>query len=112
MAIYNTVSARQRINQSDYRGSYTSHLTFRQYTTLKSLADLTGTDLQDLWTAFFDGDYDPLNWKGVSINAASEIIDHLLEVKKLQQLETAFMNKIQRTEQQQHEWEMYPDGKL
>lgn len=109
---FNTTSPQQRNHQSDYRGSYSAHLTFKQYTTLKSLADLTKTELKDLWAAFFDGDYDPENWRNISINAASEIIDHLLDLKKLQHLEAAFMRKIQRTEQEQHEWEMYPDGKL
>lgn len=110
--MFNTMTPRQSINQADYRGSYTAHLTFNQYTTLKSLANLCQIDLDKLWIAFFTEPYEPENWKQISINAASEIIDHLLEVKKLIKLEQAFFRKMQRTEQEQHEWEMYPDGKL
>jgi hypothetical protein len=69
-------------------------------------------ELEALWEGFFDDDYLPGNWRDISINAASEIIDKLITIQKIQAVEAAFMRKIQRTEQEQHEWEMYPDGKL
>lgn len=114
MATYNTLSRKQRISEQDYRGSYTAHLTVSQFKTLMNLADEMDVDLEDIWCEFFSQEYDYRvgNWREISINAASEIIAYLLRIRTAIKLEQAFLAKIQRTEQQQHEWEMYPDGKL
>ena len=112
--VYNTLSRKQRITEQEYRGSYTMHLTVNQFKTLTNLANELDIDLEDIWCEFFSQDieYKIGNWREISINAASEIIAFLLRIRKAEQLEKSFLAKIQRTEQEQHEWEMYPDGKL
>ena len=112
MATFNSVSARQSINDPNYRGSYTAKLTDNQFKSIANLASELEIDLEDVWAEFFDEEYKSGNWREISLNAASEIIGFLLRIKVAEKLEQSFMAKIQRTEQQQHEWEMYPDGKL
>jgi len=112
VATFNTTSPRQRNNQADYRGSYTAHLTAKQFQFIMEFANSLDIELEALWEGFFDDDYLPGNWRDISINAASEIIDKLITIQKIQAVEAAFMRKMQRTEEEQHEWEFYPDGKL
>jgi hypothetical protein len=109
---FNTTSDRQSISDLNYRGSYTAHLTPKQLQNINLTSEWLNIYLEDLWYEFFDDEYDPENWYDISINAASEIITHLIKIKNLRQLEKSFINKISRTEQEQHEWEMYPNGKL
>lgn len=112
--VYNTLSRKQRISEQDYRGSYTTHLTMNQFKTIMNLANELDIDLEDIWCEHFSQDikYESGNWRELSINAASEIIAYLMRIKAAIRLEQSFLAKIQRTEQEQHEWEMYPDGKL
>ena len=112
METFNTTSPRQKINEWGYRGSYTQHLTVKQFQAIMSMTNLLNVELEDVWEAWFDEDYQVGNWRNISLNAASEIIDHLYEVRAKEVVVEALMRKIQRTEQEQHEWEMYPDGKL
>ena len=114
MATFNTISRKQKITDKDYRGSYTTHLTVAQFRSIMNLADILDADLEDIWCEFFSQDYEYQvgNWRDISINAASEIIAFMLRIQKAIKLENSFLAKIQRTEQEQHEWEMYPDGKL
>lgn len=112
--VYNTLSRKQSILEDGYRGSYTAHLTINQFKTITNLANELDVDLEDIWCEFFSQDieYKIGNWREISINAASEIIAFLMRIKNAVRLEQSFLAKIQRTEQEQHEWEMYPDGKL
>jgi len=95
----------------ELRGAYTKYSTERQRHLIKKL--MMQHDVSDLvlWLEHFDEEYpesDP-NWKEtISSGAASELIQWLLNYQTYR----AFTAKIQRTEQEQHEWEMYPDGKL
>ena len=106
MTTFNTTSPQQSIGSSNYRGSYTMHLTPNQFQTIMGLARMTKMELSDIWKAWFDEDYDVNNWRSISVNAASEIIGHLHEVRMKLLAEQAFMRKIQRTEQEQHDYEM------
>ena len=112
MATFNTVSSRQSINDANYRGSYTAKLTDNQFKSIANLASDLEIDLEDIWAEFFDEEYKSGNWRELSLNAASEVIGFLIRIKAAEKLEKSFLAKIQRTEQQQHDWEMYPDGKL
>lgn len=56
-----------------------------------------------LWEAFFQEDYKQENWLNISINAASELIDNLVNIWQVQ---NAIIRKAQRTEQEQHDYEM------
>lgn len=110
--MFNTITKRQSITDADYRGSYTQPLTSKQFHLIVDLVNKLDVEYDTLWEAFFDEDYVMGNWRSISVNAASEIIENLLTIEKIQKVEQAFLAKIQRTEQEQHEWEMYPDGKL
>ncbi len=112
METFNTVSPRQKISDSNYRGSYTAHLTPKQFQFIMEFTNSLNIELEALWEGFFQDDYKVGNWREISVNAASEIIEKLLMIQRIQQVEAAFARKMQRTEQEQHEWEMYPDGKL
>lgn len=106
MTTFNTTSPQQSISASNYRGSYTQHLTPKQYDTILGLAEAAKLELSDIWKAWFDEDYDVNNWRNISVNAASEIIGHLYEVRMKLLAEQAFMRKMLRTEQEQHDYEM------
>ena len=106
MITFNTSSPKQRIGDQDYRGSYTQHLTLSQFETIMTLANATNMDLDDIWKAWFTEDYEVGNWRNISVNAASEIIGHLHQVRMKLLAEQAFMRKMLRTEQEQHDYEM------
>jgi len=95
----------------DLRGAFNKYSSERQRFLIKKLMSQHNIADQVIWIEHFDGEYpanDP-NWKEtISMAAASEIIQFLLNIETLR----AFARKLQRTEQEQHEWEMYPDGKL
>lgn len=103
MTIFNTTSERQKGTDKDYRGSYTQHLTLRQHEMILLMIERVGADADAVWEAWFEEDYDPANWKNISINAAAEIIDNLVNVWRVQQ---AITRKALRTEQEQHDYEM------
>lgn len=106
MTTFNTTSPRQKINQWGYRGSYTEHLTVKQFDAIMSITKVLGVELQDVWEAWFIEDYEVGNWRNISINAAAEIIGHLYDVRSKQVLAEAFERKMRRTEQEQHDYEM------
>ncbi len=107
--VFNTISPRQSIGQKDYRGSYTRVVSGKQYDTILKLMKETQYEPSEVWKQFFTEPHDnALNWCEISVNAASEIIQFLMREKNVM----AFMNKIQRTEKEQHELEMYPNGTL
>lgn len=62
----------------------------------------------EVWKIYFDEDYDSNGFEAISMEAAAIITKDLLKWNT----ERAMMAKIQRTEQEQHDWEIYPDGKL
>jgi hypothetical protein len=103
MTTYNTITPRQSIKDQDYRGSYTMHLTPKQFQFIMEFANSLDIELDALWEAWFEEDYQVGNWRDISINAASELIDHLI---KIQVTQRALMRKVTRTEQEQHDYEM------
>lgn len=103
MTTFNTLSPRQTIKDQDYRGSYTQHLTLKQYEMLMLMIEKTDIDADALWEANFQEDYKEENWRNISVNAASELINHLVNIWGLQR---AIMRKASRTEQEQHDYEM------
>jgi hypothetical protein len=106
MTIFNTRSPKQRIGDQDYRGSYTQHLTLKQFEAIMSMANRVSAELEDVWAAWFTEPYEVGNWRSISINAASEILENLHEIFAKQLNEQAFMRKVLRNEQQQHDYEM------
>lgn len=103
MTIFNTTSERQKGTDRDYRGSYSHHLTLKQYEMLMLMMEKVEAEPDALWEAFFEEDYKSENWKDISINAASELINNLVNVWQIQR---AIVCKAIRTEQEQHDYEM------
>ncbi len=83
-------------------------LTLAQHNMIEHLMRKTKYTAEEVWKQFFNELYSPGALLNISVNAASEIIQFL----KREETIMAFMAKMMRTEEQQHEWEMYPDGKL
>lgn len=104
----NTVSLRQRISDENYRGSYTTFLTLAQYQAIEKLLTKTKYEAKEVWKQFFNEDYFDNAMQEISVNAASEIIQFL----KREEVMMAFIRKIERNEQEQHEYEMGIDRSL
>lgn len=103
----NTVSRVQRIDEKDYRGSYTQIRSDKQYAKINELIAETKYEHHQIWWMFFAEDIKE-NWEQISVNAASEIIQFLM--RELNVL--AFIRKVSRTEQEQHDYEMGIDRSL
>ena len=103
----NTVSRVQRIGEKDYRGSYTQIRSDKQYALINELMTITRYEHHQVWNMFFADGVEE-NWDLISVNAASEIIQFL----KREETVMAFMRKMGRSEQEQHDYEMGIDRSL
>lgn len=101
----NTRDRKVQDNGIELRGAFTKYCSERQRVLIKKLMEQYNISDYTIWVEHFDGEYpanDP-NWKEtISSAAAGEIIQFLLNIQTLR----AFSRKIQRTEQEQHDYEM------